>query len=75
MITQEDVNFFFFALLQAVLMAFIISRVLTFVPSLILSVVRSIKNRSLIYQDGKALDTTLDKSDFGLKVLVNRWFK
>jgi hypothetical protein len=83
MITQEDVLLLFPQLLEIVLLAFVVSRLITFIPSFMLSFVRSIKNTSLIYHEGKdigkALETKLDekgldKSDFGIKTLMNRWF-
>ena len=78
MITIADVLLFFPTLIQMVLLAFVISRVITFIPSFMLFFVRSIKNKSIIYHEpkeiGAPLETKLDKSDFGLKTLMNRWF-
>lgn len=71
MITVDDVLLFFPTLLQMVLLAFVISRVITFIPSFMLSFLRSVNKEKEI---GKPLETTLDKSDFGLKTLMNRWF-
>jgi hypothetical protein len=84
MITIDDVLLFFPTLIEVVLMAFVIARLITFIPSFILSFVRSIKNKSVIYSDKNSLDsqldkgsldTQLDRSEFGLKNLILRWLK
>jgi hypothetical protein len=78
MITQNDVLLLFPQLLEIVLLAFVISRLITFIPSFMVAFVRKVKNPSIIYQEekeiGKPLETNLDKSDFGIKTLMNRWF-
>jgi hypothetical protein len=84
MITVDDVLLFFPTFVEIVLMAFVIARLITFIPSFILSFVRSIKNKSIMYVDVKSLDSTLDqgnldtkldRSEFGLKNLILRWLK
>jgi hypothetical protein len=84
MITVDDVLLFFPTLVEVVLMAFVIARLITFIPSFILSFVRSIKNKSIMYVDVKSLDSTLDqgnldtkldRSEFGIKNLILRWLK
>jgi hypothetical protein len=84
MITVDDVLLFFPTFVEVVLMAFVIARLITFIPSFILSFVRSIKNKSIMYVDVKSLDSTLDqgnldtkldRSEFGLKNLILRWLK
>jgi hypothetical protein len=84
MITVDDVLLFFPTLVEIVLMAFVIARLITFIPSFILSFVRSIKNKSIMYADVKSLDSTLDqgsldtkldRSEFGVKNLILRWLK
>jgi hypothetical protein len=84
MITVDDVLLFFPTFVEVVLMAFVIARLLTFIPSFILSFVRSIKNKSIMYVDVKSLDSTLDqgqldtkldRSEFGIKNLILRWLK
>jgi hypothetical protein len=84
MITVDDVLLFFPTFVEIVLMAFVIARLITFIPSFILSFVRSIKNKSIMYVDVKSLDSTLDKgnldtqldrSEFGFKNLILRWLK
>jgi hypothetical protein len=84
MITVDDVLLFFPTLVEVVLMAFVIARLITFIPSFILSFVRSVKNKSIMYADVKSLDssldqgnldTKLDRSEFGLKNLILRWLK
>jgi hypothetical protein len=84
MITIDDVLLFFPTLVEIVLMAFVIARLITFIPSFILSFVRSIKNKSIMYADVKSLDssldqgqldTHLDRSEFGIKNLILRWLK
>jgi hypothetical protein len=84
MITVDDVLLFFPTFVEVVLMAFVIARLITFIPSFILSFVRSIKNKSIMYVDVKSLDSTLDKgnldtqldrSEFGVKNLILRWLK
>lgn len=79
MITADDVLLFFPTLLEIVLLAFVISRLITFIPSFMVSFVQSIKNKSIIYHEktiepGKALETNLDKGELGIKTLMNRWF-
>jgi hypothetical protein len=84
MITVDDVLLFFPTFVEVVLMAFVIARLITFIPSFILSFVRSINNKSIMYSDVKSLDSTLDqgkldtqldRSEFGLKNLILRWLK
>jgi hypothetical protein len=84
MITVDDVLLFFPTFVEIVLMAFVIARLITFIPSFILSFVRSIKNKSIMYVDVKSLDSTLDqgqldtkldRSEFGIKNLILRWLK
>jgi hypothetical protein len=84
MITVDDVLLFFPTFVEIVLMAFVIARLITFIPSFILSFVRSVKNKSIMYADVNSLDSTLDKgnldtqldrSEFGFKNLVLRWLK
>jgi hypothetical protein len=84
MITVDDVLLFFPTFVEVVLMAFVIARLITFIPSFILSFVRSVKNKSIMYADVKSLDSTLDqgnldtkldRSEFGFKNLVLRWLK
>jgi hypothetical protein len=84
MITVDDVLLFFPTFVEIVLMAFVIARLITFIPSFILSFVRSIKNKSIMYADVKSLDSTLDqgqldtkldRSEFGIKNLILRWLK
>jgi hypothetical protein len=84
MITVDDVLLFFPTFVEIVLMAFVIARLITFIPSFILSFVRSIRNKSIMYVDVKSLDSTLDQgqldtkldsSEFGIKNLILRWLK
>jgi hypothetical protein len=84
MITVDDVLLFFPTFVEIVLMAFVIARLITFIPSFILSFVRSVKNKSIMYADVKSLDSTLDqgqldtkldRSEFGIKNLILRWLK
>jgi hypothetical protein len=78
-ITSDDVLLFFPTLLEIVLLAFVISRLITFIPSFMVSFVRSIKNKSIIYHEdtkpGEALETKLDQGQLGIKTLYNRWFE
>lgn len=81
MITADDVLLFFPTFLEVVLLGFVIARLVTFIPSFMVSFVRSIKNKSMIYVDYKKdlldkhdLDTSLDRSEFGFKNLLDRWF-
>lgn len=65
-------------IIEFTILAWIIVRVVSFVPSLVASFVKKIKNKSIIYHEKKAMDTdldkgTLEKSEFGLKSLINFW--
>ncbi len=79
MISIDDVLLFFPTLLEVTLFVYIVYRLVTFIPSFMLSFVQKVKNPSIIYNDspdrGSSLDTKLDRSDFGLKNLLEKWFK
>lgn len=78
-ITHTDVLHLFVAIIFFTSIAWIINRVITFIPDLMVDWVRKIKNKSMIYgnehlNDPK-LDPNLDKSDLGFKNLLDRWIK
>jgi hypothetical protein len=77
LLTSDDVITLFFAIIFVSCLAAIIVRVLVFVPNLLTSVLRSVRNPSLIYDDNYIDNSTIHESslassDFGSKTLVDR---
>jgi hypothetical protein len=77
LLTSDDVTALLVAIIFLPCLAAIITRVLVFVPNLLTSVLRSVKNRSLIYDDNYIDNSTIHESslassDFGSKTLVDR---
>lgn len=79
MITADAAYTLFGVMLEVTLLAWLISRLIIFIPDLMISILKKVKNKSFIYRESKldqpSLDTSLDKSEYGLKTLIDRWFK
>lgn len=79
---HDDVISLFLVIIFLPCLAVIITRIINFVPVLVRSVLRSVKNPSLIYSDdyidsskvanSRIADSRLADSDFGSKTLVDR---
>lgn len=78
-ITDKDVLMLFVAIIFMVSIAWLVGRLINFIPDFMVSLVRKIKNKSIIYSNDHLnnpdLDPNLDKSDLGLKNLLDRWIK
>jgi hypothetical protein len=77
LLTSDDVTALLVAIIFLPCLAAIITRVLIFVPGLLRSVLRSIKNPSLIYDDNYIDNSTIHESslassEFGSKTLIDR---
>lgn len=77
LMTSQDFMTLLFMIAFFACLAAIVSRVLIFVPSLLTSVLRSVRNPSLIYGDNYIDNSTIHESkiatsDFGSKTLVDR---
>lgn len=58
--TADDVMYLILAMLFVVFVSSLIFVFLYFIPSFIKSVIKSVKNKSIIYSDSESLNTTLD---------------
>lgn len=58
--TADDVTYLILAMLFVVLVASLVFMFLYFIPSFTKSVIKSVKNKSVIYSDSEELNTTLD---------------
>lgn len=78
-VSGEDIIMILGTLVVITLMAFIINRLVIFVAEFMRDFVKKVKNSSMIYSDNHLnkpnLDTDLDRSEFGFKTLMDRWFK
>lgn len=77
LLTSDDVTALLVAIIFLPCLAAIITRVLVFVPGLLTSILRSVRNPSLIYDDNYVDNSTIHESslassDFGSKTLVDR---
>lgn len=74
---HDDVIALFLAIIFLPCLAVVITRIINFVPSFMRSVLRSVKNPSIIYSDdyidsSNITNSRLVDSDFGSKTLVDR---
>lgn len=74
---HDDVISLFLVIIFLPCLAVVITRIINFVPRFIRSVLRSVKNPSLIYSDdyidsSNIANSRLADSDFGSKTLVDR---
>lgn len=79
---HDDVIALFLAIIFLPCLAVVITRVLNFVPSFMISLLKSVKNPSIIYSDdyidssnianSRIADSSIANSDFGSKTLVDR---
>lgn len=77
LITFNDVMTLLFMIVFFSCLASIVTRILVFIPGLLTSVLRSVRNPSLIYDDNYVDNSTIHESslaisDFGSKTLVDR---
>jgi hypothetical protein len=77
LITSNDVIRVLFLIVFISCLASIVVRILVFVPRLLSSLVRSVKNPNMIYSDNYIDNSTIHQSsisnsDFGNKTLVDR---
>jgi hypothetical protein len=77
LLTSDDVILLLSAIIFLPCLAAIITRILVFVPGLLTSILRSVRNPSLIYDDNYVDNSTIHESslassDFGSKTLVDR---
>lgn len=77
MITIDDIKLLLFTLIEIVGLAWIISYILGFIPSFLLSIIRKLPNNSPVTNDEQIytadLESNLDKSELGMKTLIDRW--
>ncbi|ODA15325.1 hypothetical protein A5N86_16650 [Geobacillus thermoleovorans] len=77
LLTTDDVIRLLFLIVFFACLVAIVVRILVFVPGLLTSVLRSVRNSSLIYDDNYLDNSTIHdskiaSSDFGSKTLVDR---
>ena len=68
----EDISMLITALIFASSFVLIVTNVINFVPDLIRSLTSKIKNESLIYSEKTLHDPKLDKTELGIKTIIDR---
>jgi hypothetical protein len=81
-LNHDDVIALFLVMIFLPCLAVIITKILNFVPSFMVSLLKSVKNPSLVYSDdyidssrianSRIADSSIANSDFGSKTLVDR---
>lgn len=74
-VTADDVILLLATLITIVSLAWLIGRLITFIPSFMVDTVKKVKNKSIIDSNETLHDTSLDKSEIGLKTFVEKVFK
>jgi hypothetical protein len=68
----EDISILITAIIFSAAFILIVTYVINFIPSLMSSIIKKIKNDSIIYSDNTIHDPNLDKTTLGIKTMIDK---
>lgn len=74
-VTADDVVILLVTIITIVSLAWLIGRLITFIPSFMVDTIKKVKNKSIIDSSETLHDSSLDKSEVGLKTFIEKVFK